>query len=580
MNNTQTLNEKHNLLNETIFRIKTLFLIIIRLVKNTIKPLKKFKKSYIEDDNLIIAFSESELWNPFDTRDNWILTAGKIENLRIAIKKLNGLKVSKNEIFSFWKHIGNPNFGKGYVVGREIREGCIVPTTAGGLCQLSNALYDAALKANFEIVERHKHTKIIKGSLAEQDRDATVKWNYVDLQFKSSYDFTLSVEMNSDKLIVAFRTNNLNANIKSISVDTTKLFQPSKLNDCYSCGNITCFKHPKKSTKKIDTAITTYILDEKWDEYDSYIKNKSADSDYFILPLKANKIFKTTRYSWSIKNYNNIRYTQSKGIIRALKLRFASKNKNLFELNLTLDKEIAKKAAKMIPIESTHIVVSQNLLPFIYETGALGGRTFEVLMTRLPIENLHQRLDEAFKKYSFSKTLKDFRAPYQIINNENKALTKAQKIITPHNEIAELFINKSEKIEWLIPEKESPTNNQNKILFPASALGRKGAYEIKQLLKELKFDLLISGNKFEEENFWENLNVEKFNGNFNNIGLILYPTYIENQPRILLQALSRGIPIITTTASGLESSDLVTVIDVGDYNSFKAAVENHFKIAK
>ena len=72
------------------------------------------------------------------------MTAGKIENLRISTKKLHGLEGKANETFSFWKHIGNPNFGQDYVIGREIREGCIVPTIAAGLCQLSNALYDAA----------------------------------------------------------------------------------------------------------------------------------------------------------------------------------------------------------------------------------------------------------------------------------------------------------------------------------------------------------------------------------------------------------------------------------------------------
>ena len=67
-----------------------------------------------------------------------------------------------------------------------------MPTIAGGLCQLSNALYDTALKANFEIIERHRHTKVIKSSLAEQDRDATVKWNYVDLRFKSTRSFRMT----------------------------------------------------------------------------------------------------------------------------------------------------------------------------------------------------------------------------------------------------------------------------------------------------------------------------------------------------------------------------------------------------
>lgn len=175
--NREGLAKKHSLISDTIFRFKTVVLTVLRIFNNLNNPNKKFKDNESLNNESVIAFSESELWNPFDNKDNWVLTAGKIENLRISARKLNGLEIKANEVFSFWKHIGNPNFGKGYVIGSEIREGCIVPTIAGGLCQFSNALYDAALNAHFDIIERHKHTKVIKckGSLAEKNRDATVK---------------------------------------------------------------------------------------------------------------------------------------------------------------------------------------------------------------------------------------------------------------------------------------------------------------------------------------------------------------------------------------------------------------------
>ena len=234
----QELTEKHSFIDSSIFRLKTNILTGKRSIENLFSPLRLFKDTRALVNEPIIAFSGSDLWNPFDNKSNWILTAGKIQNLRIASRKLHGIEIKANEVFSFWKHVGNPNFGKGYVVGREVKEGCIVPTIAGGLCQLSNALYDAALKANFEIVERHRHTKIVKGSLAEQDRDATVKWNYVDLRFKSSYDFRIEVELTSDKLIVSFKSQQKNIKSGELKLNFKA---PSKLNDCYSCGNLACF---------------------------------------------------------------------------------------------------------------------------------------------------------------------------------------------------------------------------------------------------------------------------------------------------------------------------------------------------
>ncbi|MEI9958661.1 MAG: VanW family protein [Ferruginibacter sp.] len=197
----KALIEKHNLISTAIFRLKSSLLIIKRWGYNIFSTHKKFPQQSCISVPVVIAVSESDLWNNDDNEQNWILTAGKVENLRLAAKQLNGIEVEANMIFSFWKHIGNPHRWKGYVIGRELREGCIIPTIAGGLCQLSNALYDAALKAGFEIVERHRHTKIIKGSLAEQDRDATVKWNYIDLRFKSSKAFKIEVDISADKLV-------------------------------------------------------------------------------------------------------------------------------------------------------------------------------------------------------------------------------------------------------------------------------------------------------------------------------------------------------------------------------------------
>lgn len=432
------LTEKHSMISDSIFRLKMIGLTGNRFFKNLLSPQRKFKNKQQLTNKPVIAFSESDLWNPSDNKENWILTAGKIENLRIASKKLNGLEVKANEVFSFWKHIGNPNYGQGYVVGREIREGCIVPTIAGGLCQLSNALYDAALNAKFDIVERHKHTKVIKGSLAEQDRDATVKWNYIDLRFKSSFDFRIEVDLTPDKLVVSFKSKQ--KNVKSID-DNFDFRNSNQLNDCYSCGNFACFKHPDRTSEKQEIATTTFILDEKWPEFDDYVKSISTESGNFIIPLKMSRLIKSKRYSWSALNPDNTSSTTFQGVYRAIKLRYASKNKNnVFELMLQLDKKIARKAAQQIPVDSTHLIISQNLLPFIYETGVLGGRTYDVLMTRLPFEILHQRLDFAYLKNTKSLTLKDFRAPKKLIELENKALTKARKIVTPQNHSIQILL--------------------------------------------------------------------------------------------------------------------------------------------
>lgn len=574
----QELTEKHSILNDSIFRLKIFLLTGKRVFRNIIRPTKKFTDNKKLLNEPVIAFSESELWNPFDNKENWILTAGKIENLRISAKKLNGLEVRAHEVFSFWRHIGNPNIGQGYVVGREIREGCIVPTIAGGLCQLSNALYDAALKANFKIIERHKHTKVIKGSLAEQDRDATVKWNYVDLRFSSSFDFRIEAELSSDKLIVSFKSKQKSE--KSINSDFA-LRGSSKLNDCYSCGNFACFKHPDRTSKKQEISTTTFILDEKWPEFDRYVQSIVRPKDSFVVPLKKNRFLKSDRYSWTALNSNKSSQTLFQGVYRAIKLRLASKAKNnVFELMLQLDRKIAIAAAKKIPVDSTHLVISQNVLPFLYEIGVLGGRTFDVLMTRLPFEKIHERLDYAYSKHNESLTLKDFRVSPYLIDLEKKALTKARKIISPHSEIAELFKNKIERLEWKLQIAKNKKTTGSKVLFPASALGRKGAYEMRQITEELNLNLAVSGRVIESPNFWEDVKSEPFNGEYADIGLIVYPTYIENQPRQVLSAISNGIPVITTKACGIERQANVKVLELENMEGIKNEIKKVLSTTK
>lgn len=521
--------DDHDFIDEVTFWFKASVLIVIRSVSNFIfqRPVRFPIDNQLTNEP-VVSSSESDLWNPDDNDDNWILTAGKIQNLRIASKRLHGREVRANEIFSFWEHIGAPIKPRGYVVGREIREGCIVPAVAGGLCQLSNALYDAALKAGFEIIERHKHTKVVKGSLAEIDRDATVKWNYIDLRFRSTHAFRIEIELTSDQLITKFRSTLEKVHAKNIPV--ARSVAPSKLNDCYSCGNFDCFRHPDRSHHKKRASVVTFITDEKWVEHESYIKSVAGPNDRFISPSKAARIY------------------------RSVLFRLAAKLKrNVFSTSLKLDKLVAERMVEQIPFESTHLVISQNLLPFIWDAGALGGRTFDVLMTRLPMERLHQRLDDAHKKYPQSSTLNDFRADAELVESESIALTKARRIITPHQEIADIFVHKSIKVDWKFPAAIRPGTTGTKVLFPASILARKGAYEVQQLVKDLNLVITTSGP-------------------LEDVALVIYPAYVEHQPRALLRAIALGIPVITTTACGLQAGENVIIIPTGDYDALKQAV--------
>ncbi|MBI3237584.1 MAG: VanW family protein [Flavobacteriia bacterium] len=570
----QELIEQHNLKQSFVFRSKMWGLILKRSLANSISGSRKQYRGNVLNNAPVIAASHTELWNKNDNPQNWILTAGKIENLRIAVRYINGLEVPANSIFSFWKHLGNPNWGKRYVIGREIREGCIIPTKAGGLCQLSNALYDAALNAHFEIIERHKHTKVVAGSLAEQNRDATVKWNYIDLRFKSEFAFRIEARLTDTELIVQFKS--LGKAVENS--DNSFVSQPvAVINDCFSCGNTTCFKHPTGKEVEERSGTTAYLLDEAWPEFDAYIAEKAQPNDYFALSVHNSRLLKSARYRWKSGSNRSVKANNFAALKRSIQLRLAAKRKqNPFQAALKADDLLARKLVQSIPVDCTHIVVSQNLLPAAWQWGVFGGRTFDVFMTRLPMETLHRQLDEAHRLHPESTTLNDFRAPETLVNHERSALNQARKIITPHRAIAAVFTNKTILLEWQAPTTEMKKAHGTEILFPASALGRKGAYAMKQLARELNLSLTVLGNATERDGFWETIPIKPFRG-LEHVGVIVYPTTIEHQPRLLLKALAMGIPIITTPASGLTESELVTIVPINDYEALKIAFLNSTK---
>lgn len=569
MHSSATLSERHTWVRDTTFRLKVLLLTGWRQLQNMRQPLPRFRAhdGLPTETAPVLATSVSALWNPDDNAANWLLTAGKVENLRRAARRLHGLVVPAGATFSFWRQVGNPNFGRGYVLGREIREGCVVPTVAGGLCQLSNALYDAALRAGFTIVERHRHTQVIKGSLAEQDRDATVKWNYLDLRFQAPVAFRLEVALTADQLVVQFRGEKPALDGPAAPAETPR--PASALHDCYACGNLGCFKHPGQVPTRPAATRTTFVLDESWPELVQYVQATAGPADIVVVPQPLGR----SRRASGLAALPQAVALRGAAWRRQLGLRLANKlGHNIFAQSLRGDAQVAAAAARHLQPDSTHLVVAQSLLPFLWQAGVLGGRTFDVLLTRLPAALLHARLDETHARHPSSPTLRDFRAPAAFVTAESRALTQARHLLTPHVELANLFNNKALLLDWVRP-KISPSTAGTRILFPASALARKGAYEMRQLAQELRLPLVVAGRATECAGFWQEVATTPAGPDvLAGVGLVVYPAYVEHQPRLLLRALAAGIPVVATVACGLGPQPGLTLVPVGDYAALRQAV--------
>lgn len=151
----------------------------------------------------VLAQVATPLYSDRDDREQ-ALQLGKVQNLRVAARAFDGVVVPAGQTFSFWAQLGRPTRRRGFVVGRELRQGCLIPTLAGGICQLSNSLYRAAREAGCRIVERHGHSAAVPNAAFPPGEDATVYWNYVDLRFEAPRPLRIICRLTENELIVRF----------------------------------------------------------------------------------------------------------------------------------------------------------------------------------------------------------------------------------------------------------------------------------------------------------------------------------------------------------------------------------------
>jgi len=192
----------------------------------------------------------------------------------------------------------------------------------------------------------------------------------------------------------------------------------------------------------------------------------------------------------------------------------------------------------------------------------LAGRRVSVLMNRSPLTMLHAQLDRARALHPDSPTLGDFRADTGLLDAEEAALHAASTLITPHRAVAQFakarYAAAVEQLEWqAAAPQETPrlpaSGRRGGVLFPASALGRKGAYEIRQACRELQLPVLVLGRASEEASFWQGVEMRAVDRSdmWRSAACVALPAFVEHRPRLLLQARSRGLPVVCSSDCGL-----------------------------
>ncbi|MBQ2443916.1 MAG: VanW family protein [Clostridia bacterium] len=111
-------------------------------------------------------------------------------NMETALNSINGTILEPGGTLSFNQCTGNSNLmSNGYLPAGVISQGAMTTGIGGGICQAATTLYNAAIMANMEIVEREPHlwcSYYVYGGL-----DATIDWGNIDLKVKNNSKYQM-----------------------------------------------------------------------------------------------------------------------------------------------------------------------------------------------------------------------------------------------------------------------------------------------------------------------------------------------------------------------------------------------------
>ncbi|MEG2686063.1 MAG: VanW family protein [Christensenellaceae bacterium] len=113
-------------------------------------------------------------------------------NIRLMCNAINGLEIKPGQTLSINELVGERTAEKGFQAAPAIADGKkLVNELGGGICQVAGTLYNAALLADMEIVERVHHSW--PSNYLPIGQDATLNWDDKDLMIKNTSSYSMYI---------------------------------------------------------------------------------------------------------------------------------------------------------------------------------------------------------------------------------------------------------------------------------------------------------------------------------------------------------------------------------------------------
>lgn len=208
-------------------------------------------------------------------------------NIKLATESINGKVLFPNDEFSFNTVVGPRTPERGYQIAHIYAEGEVRDGTGGGICQVSTTLYNAVLRANLEVTERHNHTFTV--GYVPLGTDAAVSYGYYDLKFKNNTLFPVRIiarvsSQNNISFTIVGTKPNPNTTVKLVTEVVGKIPLTTQYIDDWSL--------PRGSTELVENGKAGVIVDTYMLKYDEGVfieKIKLHTSTYQMLPRKVRR---------------------------------------------------------------------------------------------------------------------------------------------------------------------------------------------------------------------------------------------------------------------------------------------------
>lgn len=127
---------------------------------------------------------------------------GRKLNVARGAKYIDGSIIYPGKSFSVHEEVAPFTSERGYALAGAYENGKTIQSMGGGICQVSTTLYNAVIRAELKVDERHPHSMTV--SYVPRSADAAIAGTYKDLKFTNDTDTPVYIEATADGSTIRF----------------------------------------------------------------------------------------------------------------------------------------------------------------------------------------------------------------------------------------------------------------------------------------------------------------------------------------------------------------------------------------